>query len=234
MYNAHEAAPNQQPGTPRQLRQWVADRLRAEILDGRIPAGEWLRQEKLARELGVSQTPVREALKQLAAEGLLEYAPYRGIRVIQFSPEDVEDFYAGRLSVEGRAARFAALNIARRELDELRALHKRMVACVIPEQLPEYRDLNRRFHLVIIRASRRAYLVRSLTQLWAAFPTMLWGSIPGVAEASVPGRDDPDTAEHEEIIAALAAKDPDRAERAIQRHIESAGQALVAAMRGTR
>ncbi len=109
-----------------------------------------------------------------------------------------------------------------------------MVACVIPEQLPEYRDLNRRFHLVIIRASRRAYLVRSLTQLWAAFPTMLWGSIPGVAEASVPGRDDPDTAEHEEIIAALAAKDPDRAERAIQRHIESAGQALVAAMRGTR
>ena len=151
---------------------------------------------------------MREALKQLAAEGIVEHVPYRGVRVVSFSPEDVEDFYTSRVCTEGRAARFAAQQITKRELDELRELHRRMAACVTPRELAAYRDLNRRFHLAIIRASRRPYLVRSLSQLWTAFPTMLWGIIPGVASESVPGRDDPDTAEHEEIIAALAAHDP--------------------------
>ena len=73
--------------------------------------------------------------------------------------------------------------------------------------------------------------MRTLAQLWAAFPTMLWSNIPGVAMTSVPGRDEPDAAEHEEIVAALKAHDPERAERAIRQHIGSAGGMLVAAMR---
>ncbi|MCU0223869.1 MAG: GntR family transcriptional regulator [Acidobacteria bacterium] len=234
MHNIDESPPRQQRETPGQLRQWAADRLRVEILEGRLTAGEWLRQEKLARGLGVSQTPVREALKQLAAEGIVEHVPYRGVRVVSFTPDDVEDFYTSRVCTEGRAARFAAQQITKRELDELRELHRRMAACETPRELAAYRDLNRQFHLAIIRASRRTYLVRSLTQLWTAFPTMLWGIIPGVASESVPGRDDPDTAEHEEIIAALAAHDPARSERAMQGHIESAARALVSAMRAGR
>jgi DNA-binding GntR family transcriptional regulator len=234
MHNIDERPPPEQRDSPGQLRQWAADRLRAEILEGRIQPGEWLRQEKLARELGVSQTPIREALKQLAAEGVVEHVPYRGVRAVAFSPEDVEDLYLGRLGLETRAARFAAQRITPRELDVLTRLHRRMIECVTPRDLAEYRTLNREFHLVIVRASRRAYLVRSLTQLWNAFPNMLWGIIPAVATVSVPGRDDPDTAEHEEIIAALAARDPERADRAMRLHIESAAQALVAAMRAGR
>ena len=80
----------------KQLRSRVADRLRGEILQGQLKPGEWLRQERLAFEQGVSQTPVREALRQLAAEGLVEHVPYRGIRVVEFSVEDVEDLYACR------------------------------------------------------------------------------------------------------------------------------------------
>ena len=231
MHNIDDSPQPQQRESPGQLRGWAADRLRVEILEGRIPPGEWLRQERLARALGVSQTPVREALKQLAAEGIVEHVPYRGIRVVSFTPNDVEDFYTARVCTEGRAARFAAQHVTKRELDELRDLHRRMKACETPRDLASYRELNRQFHLAILRASRRPYLVRSLTQLWAAFPTMLWGIIPGVASESVPGRDDPDTAEHAEIIAALAAHDPDRSERAMQRHIESAAKALVSAMR---
>lgn len=234
MYHVEDTAQRHQSGSPRQLRQWVVDRLRADIVEGKLPAGEWLRQQKLARELGVSQTPVREALKQLAAEGVVEHVPYRGMRVIRFTPEDVEDLYAGRFVEEGRAARFAAEHVTARDLDEFRSLHDRMRACETPRDLAEYRDLNRRFHLAIVKGSRRPFLVRSLGQLWAAFPTMLWGSIPGVASTSAPGRDDPDVAEHEEIVAALAAHDPARAERAVQQHIRSAGIALVAAMRSGR
>lgn len=224
-------SPDPHPGTPRQLRQWVVDRLRAWILEGKYAPGEWLRQEKLARELGVSQTPVREALKQLAAEGVVEHAPYRGIRALHFTVEDVEDLYAGRITEEGRAARFAAQAITASELGHLRELHAQMSACVTPQDLARYRELNRRFHIAVIEASRRPFLVRSLVQLWAAFPTMLWGNVPAVATESVPDRDDPDTAEHEEIIAALAARDAERAETAVRAHIESAGHALVAAMR---
>lgn len=217
--------------THKQLAHHVADRLRAEILEGRVRPGEWLRQERLAQEQGVSQMPVREALKQLAAEGLVEHIPYRGVRVVEFTVEDVEDLYACRLFIEGMAARYAASAITADEIREVTDLHHRMLRCAMPEELPEYRELNRRFHATIFNASRRSFLIRSLAQLWAAFPTMLWSNIPLVAQRSAPGRDAPDAAEHEAIVRALAARDPEAAELAVGRHIAAAGEALLSALR---
>lgn len=219
------------PHAHKQLPQWVADQLRSEIIEGRLKPGEWLRQERVAQEHGVSQMPVREALKQLASEGLVEHVPYRGARVVQFSADDVEDLYACRAFIEGMAARFAAVHITAEELEELATLVPEMAACETPRDLAEYRELNRRFHGVIFTASRRSYLVRTLAQLWAAFPTMLWSNVPRVATDSVPSRDEPDVAEHSAIVTALAAHDPDAAEGAVRRHIELAGTALQAAMR---
>ena len=219
------------PRSHRQLHHWVADRLRSDILEGRLRPGEWLRQERLAQAYSVSQMPVREALKQLAAEGLVEHVPYRGVRVVEFAAEDVEDLYACRAFIEGMAARSAAQNVTDEELSDLEELHGQMVRCKTPQDLAQYRELNRRFHALIFSASRRSYIVRTLAQLWSAFPTMLWSNIPRIAVASVPGRDEPDAAEHEEIVAALAARDAERAERAVRRHIESAGEMLVAGMR---
>src|SRR5512140_1556485 len=174
----------------RQLRQWVVERLRTEILDGRRRPGDWLRQESVAREEGVSQTPVREALKQLVADGLLEHVPYRGIRVVALSVEDAEDLYASRAVLEPMAARHAATEITAEELKELASLHERMLACEVPARLREYRDLNRRFHEAIIAASRRPFLTRTLGNFWSAFPTMLWSNVPVVAVTSVPERDE--------------------------------------------
>jgi DNA-binding GntR family transcriptional regulator len=217
---------------PTQLRSWVASQLRSDILDGRLKPGEWLRQERLAQEHGVSQMPVREALKQLAAEGLVEHVPYRGVRVVQFSQDDIEDLYTCRAFVEGMAARYAAERIAPEQLAELRALHHRMREIVEPEHLAEYRELNRRFHEVIFQASGRTYLRRSLAQLWSAFPTMLWNNFAQTAAASPPGREVSDTSEHEEIVAALEAGDGERAERALRRHVEVSGRVLIDALAG--
>lgn len=214
----------------RQLRQWVAERLRLDIVEGRLQPGEWLRQARLARSYGVSQTPVREALKELAVEGLVEHVPYRGMRVVQFSIEDVDDLYACRSFVEGRAARHAAANITDQAVKELRSLHQQMLDCDFPGELVRYRELNRRFHEIIFAASQRSYLVRTLAQLWAAFPTMLWSNVPRVAVASLPERDQPDNAEHAEIVAAFEARDPARVERAVRAHIEAAGSALRSAI----
>ena len=215
----------------RQLRQWVADRLRTEILEGQRRPGDWLRQESVAREEGVSQTPVREALKQLVADGLLEHVPYRGIRVVTLSIEDAEDLYASRAVLEPMAARHAAREITPEELKELASLHERMLACEIPARLKEYRDLNRRFHESIVAASRRPFLARTLGNFWSAFPTMLWSNVPGIATTSLPEREDPDAAEHAEIIASLAAHDPERAAAAVKRHVAEARRTLLAAMR---
>ncbi len=220
------------PASHRQLRQWVADRLRSDILEGRLQPGQWLRQQHLAAAHGVSQTPVREALKQLAAEGLVEHVPYRGIRVVTLSVEDVEDLYTCRAAVESVAARHAAAAVTADELEQLRSLCARMSACAMPAELGEYRRLNRRFHELVSAAGRRSYLLRTITQLWAAFPTMLWSNVPRTAQTSAPGRDEPDAAEHAEILAALEARDPDRAEAAVRRHIQTAGRTLAAAMRG--
>ena len=221
-------------GSPshRQLAQLVSDRVRSSILEGRIRPGEWLRQERLAQEYGVSQMPVREALKRLAAEGFVEHLPYRGARVISLTPDDVEDLYACRAVLEARAARYAALAITDDHVAAIRALHTGMEACAVPADLQRYRDLNRRFHEAVFQASHRSYLIRNLLQLWSAFPTMLWSNVPRVAVTSVPDRNDPDNQEHAEVVAALGARDPERAEHAVRRHVEAAAAALMAAMRG--
>lgn len=215
----------------KQLAHFIADAVRGDVLEGRLRPGEWLRQERIAREQGASQMPVREALKQLVAEGILEHVPYCGVRVVQFTVEDVEDLYACRLFIEGMSARYAATSITADEVRELNDLHLRMLNCETPVQLPEYRELNRRFHSLIFTASRRSYLIRTLGQLWSAFPTMLWSNIPHAATASAPGRDDADAEEHASIVRALSAHDADAAERAVRRHIEAAGTALLSVMK---
>lgn len=217
----------------RQLRNLVADQLRAAILEGRYKPGEWLRQERLAQELNVSQMPVREALKELAAEGLIEHVPYRGVRVIEFSAEDIEDLYAHRAFLEGRAAAYAAQRITPRELDELAKLIEAMDKNAAPEQVGVYRQLNRQFHQMIFHASRREYLIRALTQMWAAFPTMLIGNFAATASNPLPERDATDTAEHLAIFHALQARQPEEAEQAMRTHILSTASHLLRSLKET-
>ena len=215
-------------GLHKQLRDVVIDGLREMIADGRVQPGEWIRQERLARELGVSHTPIREALKQLEAEGLVEHVPYRGVRVVEFSLDDVVDIYTMRSALEGLAAAAAATLITPEELAEIRRLHDAMVACKSPvDDLPKIRELNRDFHRRIVLASRRTYLIRTLEQMWSWFPTMLWNRLTLMADASTPERADADNQQHELIVAALEARDPERAERLIREHIDQSRQALL-------
>jgi len=216
----------------KQLRGWVADRLRADIHEGRIQPGEWLRQERLAQEYGVSQMPVREAFKALVAEGLLEQYPYRGVRVVELSSDDVEDLYATRSFLESRAARAAALNITDEEIRELKEIQTELTTYSQPEQANFYRPLNRNFHQVIADASRRPYLIRALNQMWEIFPAMLWNILPLTTSSSLPEMVEPDWEEHKALIEALENHDPGLCEKLAREHIEKAGKKLLAAMRG--
>ena len=211
----------------KQLRNVVADQVRSAILEGRYKPGEWLRQERIAQDLGVSQMPVREALKELAAEGLIEHVPYRGARVIAFSVEDVIDLYAQRAFLEGRAAFAAAGSITREELILLKALLAEIEMNSDPGSVLKYRELNRKFHQFIYTLSRREYLIRSLTQMWAAFPTMLIANFAATAGQPLPDRDPYDSLEHQAIVSALEAHDAPAAEEAMRRHVLATGEQLV-------
>jgi DNA-binding GntR family transcriptional regulator len=215
----------------KQLRHVVADQLRNSILEGHYRPGEWLRQEHLAQELGVSQMPVREALKELTAEGLIEHVPYRGVRVIEFSPDDIEDLYTHRAFLEGKATRLAAQKITAKEISELERLQEQMEQNFARENLATYREINRRFHQVIFTASRRGYLIRTLAQMWAAFPTMLIGNFAITAENPLPNRDAIDSREHRVLIDALKRHDAEASELAMRHHIEETGRQLVQALR---
>lgn len=211
----------------KQLRNVVADRMRTAIREGQYKPGEWMRQERIAQELGVSQMPVREALKELASEGLIEHVPYRGARVVNISPIDVEDIYALRTFLESRAAGFAAISITPEEIIELKELHSEIEKNSAPEHVLKYRELNRRFHELIFTSSRRAYLIRTLGLLWAAFPTMLMGNYPRTALKPLDGRDNVDQLEHAAIINALETGNAEAAQKAMKVHVESVMRELM-------
>jgi DNA-binding GntR family transcriptional regulator len=223
--------PTVRESSHRQLRQLVVDRVRADILEGKLASGTWVRQERIAQELGVSQMPVREALRELAAEGLVEHAPYRGVRVASVSAEDAGDLYAARAAVEALAARAAATRITKEEIAELRRVTARMKRRLAPKHLAEYRELNRRFHRILYTASRRPFLVRTLDQFWAAFPTMLLTRFEETAALPIPGRDIEDLEEHGAIIEALERRDPRAAERAVRAHLKETSRRLIATVR---
>jgi len=215
----------------KQLNEQVADKLRELIHDGKIKPGEWLRQEHLAQAVGVSPTPFREAIKALVAEGILEHLPYRGVRVIQFSAQDIEDIYAVRVYLESRAAGEAAQKISAQELTDLRALEAELNNHLAPEDIQHYRAINLRFHQSIYNASRRPYLIRSLNQLWALSPSMLWANFASTAKRPLDARTAADPDEHHAILTALEAHDAPAAEKAMRKHIEAAGKHLLEAIR---
>jgi DNA-binding GntR family transcriptional regulator len=212
----------------KQLRNVVAEQMRAAILNGYYKPGEWLRQERLAQDLGVSQMPVREALKELAAEGLIEHVPYRGARVVVFSINDILDLYSHRAFLESRAAYIAAEVITPEELIVLKDLQTEVEKYGAPEVVLKYRELNRKFHQYIYLASRREYLIRALNQMWATFPTMLIANFAATAAQPLPERDSVDVAEHRAIVSALEAHDAPAAELAMKKHILVTADHLVA------
>jgi len=149
---------------PRQvLHQEVAVRLRQRIVEGHIAAGAKLNERELSEFLKVSRTPLREAIKMLAAEGLVELLPNRGAVVAQLSEQDVVDTFEVIAGLEGQAGELAAERITDAELAEIRALHYEMRAAHTRRDLPTYYRINAQIHTLINAAARN----RVLTQTWS-------------------------------------------------------------------
>jgi DNA-binding GntR family transcriptional regulator len=147
---------------PRQvLHQEVAVRLRQRIVEGQLAPGAKLNERELSELLNVSRTPLREALKMLAAEGLVELLPNRGAVVAQMSAQDVADTFEVIAGLEGQSGELAAQRITEAELAEIRALHFEMMAAFTRRDLPTYYRINAQIHTLINAAARNPVLAQT-------------------------------------------------------------------------
>ncbi len=151
-----------QPISRQALHLAVMDRLRKMITEGTLPPGAHLNERALCEQLGVSRTPLREALKMLAVERLIELLPNRGARVVTLSEGDIADAFELLSGLEALAGELACERITQTEIDEIQALHCAMDACHASGDLPGYFDCNRRIHDRINAAARNP----ALTQMY--------------------------------------------------------------------
>ncbi len=203
----------------------AAELLRTAIVDGRLEPGQRLKEEELARELGISRTPVREALLVLQTEGLVDAAPNRGATVRAYDAADLDDLYQLRAVLEGFAARLAAGRIDAAELGVLQESCDRFAGLRAEEDVHELVAENVRFHAVVLGAAgseRLTEMVRKVVQLPLVYRSYHWYS---------PEQKLSSEQYHRQLAAALAIGDGERAERVMKEHVLEARDFLVTQFR---
>lgn len=193
---------------------FVYNSLRDAIWEGRFRHGERLREEEIGRALGVSRTPVREALQRLQQRGLLVIGPGRGLVVAELTRQQVFELYAMREILEGSAARFAARHANTVEVELLYQLQRELESA--PGDVITLVKLNRQFHQMIYEAAHNQYLTQALDTLHDSLALLHNTTF------RMPNRRRESDDEHRMIVAAIERRDSDEAERAARLHIQQA------------
>jgi len=210
------------------LKEEIFDVLHNKIIAGKVGPGEWLRQEDIATQLGVSMTPVREALDLLVSVGLAERVPYRGVRVPQPTNEEIAESYAVRLLLEAAGARAAALKREQAQVDELKRILSRMKGLLSLEDMSTLRQLSRQFHRSVVAIGANNTLDRLYEMVMNSFPDwMLYEYLFRHTELLESSLSD-EYQEHMALVEAIEAGDADLAERMAIAHIRQLGEDLVA------
>jgi DNA-binding GntR family transcriptional regulator len=194
--------------------------LRAAILRGDLKPGQKLKQQELAEWLGMSATPVREVLRFLEAEGLLEHVPNIGVFVAEISPEDTKETTPIRVALETLAVRMYTERFDESDIASLSRLVDEMERAWRERDLVQVRRTNFQFHSTIYSGSGSEILRGLIERLWPRFATDLLWMIPGRAEQSIE--------QHRAILSALKKRDADGAARAMADHINTAGAQISA------
>ena len=198
------------------LRSKVFEQIRDDILSGVYQDGNELREIVLAHKMGVSRTPVREALRQLELEGLVTIIPNKGAKVTAITQKDVKDIYMVRSQLEGLCARWATMNITQDQIDELEEalfLAEYHVKRGTEASAKQVAELDSKFHQVLYSASNSRILEHVLKDFhkYVKMARQLSIDTPSRAEKSIQ--------EHRRILEAIKARDEDLAEKLADEHI---------------
>ena len=202
------------------LHDEVAARLRDRIFAGELMPGTFLDEARLAEQMEISRTPLREALKVLTAEGLVRHEPRRGCFVNEVTEQDLDEIFPVIALLEGRCAREAALNATDADLQQLETLHDRLNKHAKARRINDYYVANFAIHEAIITLANNRWLAQVIGDLRKIV------KLARLQQLHAPGRLDQSLSEHMAVFAALKARDPEGAEAAMRTHLTRQREAL--------
>jgi len=200
---------------------YVYEQLYQAILSGRFKPGEHLVLEELGEEFGTSRTPLREAIRRLQTEGLVDFTPHRGAVVADLSLEELIELYHIRAVLDGLAARLATENLSDEELTKLQDIFDATRRELDPSNPVRFEEFNRTFHEIIYQGANAPFLYEMIINLYTKT-----GSYRHLSLRSA-GRIQDVLDEHHRILEALVARDAELAERHAREHHEHTAKALV-------
>lgn len=195
------------------LHDQVTQRLRTMLVEGRIAPGAKLNERELCEQLRVSRTPLREAIKLLAAEGLVDLLPNRGAVAVKLTEADIVHTFEVLASLEGLSGALAAQRATDAEIAEIQALHYEMLACFARRDLSGYYRLNARIHAAINEAARNPVLAQTYRSINARVQSMRFRTnLDGAKWQQA-------VQEHAQMVEALAARDAAALRAVLERHL---------------
>jgi DNA-binding GntR family transcriptional regulator len=207
------------------LHAQVASRLRQMLVEGDIPPGAKLNERALCEALNISRTPLREAIKMLAAEGLVELLPNRGSVAVQLSEADVHNTFEVMAGLEALSGELAAQRITEAELAEIQALHYEMLAAYTRRDLSAYYRLNAAIHSCINAAAKNPVLSSTYQQVNARLQALRFRSNQDGEKWSHAVQ------EHQAMVAALQARDASAMARVLTTHLNNKRDVVMAQLR---
>lgn len=205
---------------PLALYQEVAERLRQRIFSHELPAGTWVDEQALAQHYGISRTPLREALKVLASEGLVTLKPRRGCYVTEISERDLDEVFKVMAMLEGECARISAGRASDADLVQLKEIHADLEKAAAARDINRFFEGNQAFHHELQRIADNRWLLHVIEDLRKVIKLSRHHSL--FSE----GRLEQSLSEHRAILDALLARDADGAEQRMREHIRSGREAL--------
>lgn len=205
---------------PLALYQEVAERLRQRIFSHELKPGTWVDEQALAEHYGISRTPLREALKVLASEGLVTLKPRRGCYVTEISERDLDDIFSVIRLLEGQCARDAAARATDADRAELERIHAQLEAAARKNDINGFFEANQAFHRALQDIADNRWLLQVIEDLRKVIKLSRHHSL--FSE----GRLEQSLSEHRAILGALLARDPERTELSMREHIDSGRKAL--------
>lgn len=207
------------------LHEQVTSRLRAMLIEGRIAPGAKLNERELSEQLNVSRTPLREAIKLLAAEGLVDLLPNRGAVAAKLTEDDVLNAFEVLGGLEAMSGELAAQRVTDAERAEIRAMHYEMLACFTRRDLSGYYALNARIHAAINAAAKNPVLTSTYQSLNARVQALRFRTNQNEAKWKQAMK------EHEQMVDALDARDSKALGAILAQHLANKRDAVIALMR---
>jgi DNA-binding GntR family transcriptional regulator len=205
------------------LREQIVESIKESIATGKLKPGEKICETKLAEDLGISRTPLREAIQTLEAEGFLNVVPRKGAVVSEYSKKDIEDIYEIKATLEGLAARLATKNLSDEDIYHLGDINNQLKSMSLKNEssVSRFFRVHNQFHELFLKASNNERLYQLNCQLMEPFKRFRLSSL------AIPGRFEEAIAIHDEIVEAFRSRNAQMVETLVMQNVREGGKALL-------